>query len=151
LANDIVRIVRGAQGTIAESSLRVRYAETDAQGVVYYASYFVYFEVARVNLLRTLGFDFRTLERTGTGLAIVEATCRYLAPARFDDELTVQTWVDEVGRTSFGLGYAVLNRTTGVRLAEGRTVQVLVSLNGQRRAVEMAPEFRAALVEAAGA
>jgi len=135
---------------IIESYLRVRYAETDAQGVVYYANFFVWFEVARVGLLRALGSGFRGLESAGVCLAIVEATCRYLAPAHFDDEITVQAWVDKVGRTSFTLGYAVLNRTTGQRLAEGSTAQVIVTFDEERRPTEIPPGLRAALLAAGG-
>jgi acyl-CoA thioester hydrolase len=135
---------------IIESYLRVRYAETDAQGVVYYANFFVWFEVARVGLLRALGSGFRNLETAGLCLAIVEATCRYLAPAHFDDEITVQAWVETVGRTSFTLGYAVLNRATGQRLAEGSTAQVIVSFDRERRPTEIPPGLRAALLAAGG-
>lgn len=130
---------------IVESHLRVRYAETDAQGVVYYANYLVWFEVGRVSYLRALGYDYRAIESTGAGVVIAEATCRYLAPAHFDDEITVQTWVEEVRRSSFTFAYAVLNRTTGRRLAEGSTVMVWVMLGSQPHPTEIPPEFRAVL------
>ncbi len=131
---------------IVESHLRVRYAETDAQGVVYYAHYLVWFEVGRVNYLRALGFDYRALEETGVGVVIAEARCRYLAPARFDDEITIQTWVEGVGRSSLSFAYAVLNRASGERLAEGSTVVVFVTLRGQPRPTDIPPELRRALV-----
>src|SRR5688572_17438031 len=67
------------------TELRVRYAETDRMGVVYYANYLVWCEVGRVEFLRALGRSYATLEHEGTGLAVAEAKVRYLAPARFDD------------------------------------------------------------------
>ena len=130
---------------IVESHLRVRYAETDAQGVVYYANYFVWFEVGRVNYLRALGFDYRALESTGTGVVIAEATCRYLAPARFDDEITVQTWVESARSRSLVFHYTVVNRASGQRLAEGRTVVVFVTLEGEPRPTEIPAALRQAL------
>ncbi|MDI7274476.1 MAG: thioesterase family protein [Anaerolineae bacterium] len=131
-----------------ESRLRVRYAETDAQGVVYYANYLVWFEVGRVNYFRALGFDIRSLEQTQTTVVIAEATCRYLAPARFDDEIAVQTWVEEVRRSSLVFAYAVYNRTSGQRLAEGSTVLVFVTLAAQPRPTEIPAALRQALLAA---
>ena len=69
--------------------LRVRYAETDRMGVVYYANYFVWFEVARAELLRTLGWSYREMEETGVFLPVIEAHCQYQRPARYDDEIEV--------------------------------------------------------------
>ncbi len=111
---------------VSESTLRVRYAETDAQGIVYYANYFVWFEVGRVNYLREVGFDDRQREREGITFVIVEATCKYHAPARFDDPIRVRTWVSEVKTRSFRFAYEVHNQDTGVLLAEGETAQVVV-------------------------
>ena len=71
------------------SSLRVRYAETDKMGVVYYANYFVWFEVARADLLRSLGWTYREMEHAGVSLPVIEAHCEYHRPARYDDELDV--------------------------------------------------------------
>jgi len=81
---------------VVESEVRVRYAETDAEGVVYYANYFVYMEVGRANYFRALGFDPTQHEHSGRGIVITEATCRYHAPARFDDRLIVRAWVENV-------------------------------------------------------
>src|SRR3954453_13166781 len=73
------------------TELRVRYAETDRMGVVYYANYLVWCEVGRVEFLRSHGRSYAALEAEGTGLAVAEATVRYLAPARFDDLVRVET------------------------------------------------------------
>src|SRR5579864_3733489 len=77
-----------------QTRLRVRYAETDQMGVVYYANYLVWMEVARVEFCKALGFRYRDMEREdGVLLAVVEAQCRYRYPARFDDEVIVETSV----------------------------------------------------------
>ena len=72
------------------STLRVRYAETDKMGVVYYANYLVWFEVARADLLRSLGWSYREMELAGISLPVIEAHCEYLRPARYDDEIEVR-------------------------------------------------------------
>ena len=78
--------------TVGETRVRVRYAETDQMGVVYHANYFVWFEVGRVELMRQRGLDYKQMEaEEGCGIAVVEATARYKAPARYDEELIVET------------------------------------------------------------
>ena len=117
-----------SQPRMVESEVRVRYAETDAEGVVYYANHFVYMEVGRINFLRALGIDRAFWQRAGMGLVIVEACCRYHAPAYFDDQLLICTSLQEVHRSSFSMRYEILHKETRRLLAEGRTVQVFVDL-----------------------
>ena len=79
-----------------ETHVRVRYAETDQMGVVYYANYFVWMEVGRVELCRATGIRYRDMEiDDGVLLVVAEANCRYLAPARYDDEIRIRTWIAE--------------------------------------------------------
>ncbi len=73
------------------TTLRVRYAETDRMGVVYYANYLVWFEVARADLLRTLGWTYREMEESGVYLPVIEAHCEYRRPARYDDDVEIRT------------------------------------------------------------
>jgi len=87
--------------------IRVRYEETDAAGVVYYANYLVYFEVARVEALRAVGLPIAEVERRGVTLPAVSASCTYHSPAHVDDLLEVAMWTDHVGRASFGFRYEV--------------------------------------------
>jgi acyl-CoA thioester hydrolase len=133
---------------VGEVELRVRFAETDAQGVVYYANYFVWFEVARVNFLRSLGFSYADAEKAGIGFVIAEASCRYLAPARFDDLIKIRTRVEEVKNSSFTLSYEVLNAQTSQLLAQGRTVQVFVDMKGSRKPIPIPPPLKEALEKA---
>ena len=100
--------------------MRVRYAETDAAGVVYYANYLVYFEVARVELLRAHGFPIAEVEARGVQLPVVEARLKYLRPARLDDLLTVAIRIDSVGPASIACEYEVA-REDGLLLATGWT------------------------------
>ena len=126
---------------VSEATLRVRYAETDAQGIVYYANYFVWFEVGRVNYLREVGLGSEWRHAENTTFVIAEATCRYHAPARFDDRLRVRTWVSEVKTRSFRFAYEVHNQDSGALLAEGETTQVVMdSTTFEPRS--MTPEFR---------
>ena len=93
--------------------IRVRYAETDAAGVVYYANYLVYFEVARVEALRAVGMPITEVERRGVILPAVSATCTYHSPAHLDDLLDVAMWTEHIGRASFDFGYEVRRVTEG--------------------------------------
>ncbi len=106
---------------MTETRLRVRYAETDQMGVVYYANYLVWMETGRVELCRACGFEYREMERQdGVLLAVAEANCRYLAPARFDDEVTVRTWIESANRRMVTFAYE-MRLADGRRLATGYT------------------------------
>ena len=111
---------------IHEAKLRVRYRETDAQGIVNNADYLSYFEVGRVEWLRAAGLSYRELEKEGYGLVVVEVLARYKKPAFFDDELTVRTELTELKRASLSFGYTVL-RGEEV-LVTGRTLHGCVDL-----------------------
>lgn len=101
--------------------LRVRYADTDAMGVVYYANYLTYFEIGRVELLRAAGTDYRSIEAGGAVAAVTRADCRYLAPARFDDLLAISTRAAGLGRASMRFEYEIRREPDGALLAEGFT------------------------------
>jgi len=79
-----------------QSKVRVRYAETDQMGVVYHGHYFQYFEVARAEAIRELGFTYADMERTGIIMPVIEVQCRYLRPALYDDLLTVKVILKEL-------------------------------------------------------
>jgi acyl-CoA thioester hydrolase len=119
-----------AQAT--ETRLRVRYAETDQMGVVYYSNYLVWMEVGRVELCRVCGFEYRDMEREdGILLAVAEANCRYLSPARFDDEVIVRAWIETANRRMATFGYemslAAADGTPGRRLATGYTKHLFLT------------------------
>jgi acyl-CoA thioester hydrolase len=104
--------------------IRVRYADTDAAGVVYYANYLTYFEVARVQLLRELGCPITEVQSRGVFFPVVEATCRYRRPILLDDLVVVDLWLAHVERVRFSFAYEV--RRDGELLATGTTRHAVV-------------------------
>ena len=113
------------------SSVRVRYAETDQMGVVYYANYFVWFEVGRADLLRSLGSSYRDMERTGLTLPVIEAHCRYHRSARYDDELDVKTEGRMLSPVRIEFVYEVVRRADQTVAASGRTVHAALDGAGK--------------------
>lgn len=128
---------------------RVRFGETDLQGVVYYANYLLFAEVGRIAYLRALGVDYRRdLLATGHDFTIGEATVRYRAPLRFDDEYDIRVRVGEIRRSSWSFEYA-FDRADGLRCAVGATVQVILD-RATGRATRIPEGLRAVLSRAAG-
>ena len=114
--------------TETETRLRVRYAETDQMGVVYYANYLVWMEVGRVELCRACGFNYRDMEgEDGVLLAVAEANCRYAAPARYDDEVTVKTWIEAANPRMVTFGYEMRLVEGDRKLATGFTRHIFLS------------------------
>ncbi len=114
---------------VSQTKIRVRYAETDQMGVVYYANFFIWFEVGRVELLRQIGFHYKQMElQDDCYIPVVEANCRYKSPARYDDELLLETHVIAMRRSVLKFGYRLLRPEGGgtTLLAEGETTHVIV-------------------------
>jgi acyl-CoA thioester hydrolase len=109
----------------------VRYAETDKMGVVYYANYFVWFEVARTDLLRQAGWSYRDMEAEGCRLPVVEAHCDYRKPACYDDELEVRTTGAWLSHVRIRFDYVVVRLADDVVLAAGHTVHASLDLTGK--------------------
>ena len=127
-----------------DARVRVRYAETDQMGVVYHANYLVWFEVGRVELLRSLGFDYKQMEaEDGIGIAVVEVSARYKAPARFDDELIIRTSVRAMSGIIIKFGYEVLRAADGVLLCTGETTHVVV--DGEMKKAVLPEKYEAAM------
>ena len=115
-----------------ETTLRVRYAETDQMGVVYYANFFVWFEIGRVELLRQMGFAYKEMEQKDDSYIVVaEAHCRYLRPARYDDVLRIRTRVAESRSRIIRFAYEVRDHPTGELLATGETTHVICNRKGR--------------------
>lgn len=111
--------------------VRVRYAETDQMGVVYHGNYFAWFEVGRVELLRQLGWSYKTLEADGIGLPVIEATCQYRHPARYDDELEIRTTGRLVSPVRVEFTYELVRLVDGRVLATAVTRHVPVTREGR--------------------
>ena len=111
---------------VNETRLRVRYAETDQMGVVYHANHFIWFEVGRVELLRQLGFNYKDMERDDDCyIAVVDARCRYKAPAHYDDEIVVRTYLKNMREKMIHFGYELVRAGNGDLLAEGETTHIV--------------------------
>lgn len=115
--------------TIRETEIRVRYHETDNMGVVYYSNYFVWFEVARTEYLRSAGVSYRHLEEKGLYMMVAEATCRYKAPARYDDIVKIHTWIPRMKNSSLEFSHKMF---VGDKLiASGDSVHVFTNRSGR--------------------
>ena len=135
--------------SIGETRVRVRYAETDQMGVVYHANYLVWFEVGRVEFIRQLGLDYKSMEREeGCGIAVVDVSARYKAPARYDDELIVQTRLVAASGALVRFAYRIVRAADGVLLCEGETVHVVVGRDMKKRSLpqKYAERFAAHLI-----
>jgi acyl-CoA thioester hydrolase len=120
--------VSGLQFT---SRVRVRYAETDTMGVVYYANYLVWFEVARTDVLRQAGWSYREMEADGYMLPVLEANCVYRQPARYDDEIDVKATGALVSAVRVKFVYDVVRAADDVLLASGYTVHASIDRTGR--------------------
>jgi acyl-CoA thioester hydrolase len=121
---------------VCHTRVRVRYAETDQMGVVYHANYLVWFEVGRVEFMRAHGLSYKQMEQEeGCMIAVVEATARYRSPARYDEELTVETKLTSARGAVVRFSYKVVRPTDGVLLCEGETVHVVVGRDMKKRAL----------------
>ena len=122
--------------------LRVRYAETDQMGIVYHANYLVWMEMGRVEYCRAAGIVYRDMERDdGILLTVVEASCRYVSPALYDEEVTVRTWVAEAYPRMVRFQYEMAE-ASGRRLATGETKHIFC--NRDRKPIKLPEKYRAA-------
>jgi acyl-CoA thioester hydrolase len=113
------------------SRVRVRYAETDQMGVVYYSNYFVWFEVGRTDLLRESGLTYRELEAQGVSLPVIEAQCEYHRSARYDDDLEILTTGALLSPVRVEFTYRIVKPEDGAELATGRTVHAVLDRDGR--------------------
>ncbi len=121
-------------GVVNETRLRVRYAETDQMGVVYHANHFIWFEVGRVEFMRQLGFNYKDMERDDDCfIAVVDARCRYKAPAHYDDEIVVRTYLKNIREKMIHFGYELIREQTGELIAEGETTHIVANSQMQPR------------------
>lgn len=115
---------------ISETTIRVRYSETDRMDFVYYGHYAQYFEVARVETLRNLGIIYKELEDNGTFLPVMEYNIQYLKPAKYDDQLLIRTTINQMPQARIRFDYEVINQEQ-VLIAKAHTV--LVFLNKEHK------------------
>ena len=117
-----------------ETTVRVRYAETDQMGYVYYGNYAAFYEVGRVELFRSLGFSYKALEDSGVMMPVLELHCRFLKPSRYDEEITVRTHLKEKPGVKIHFEYELFNQG-GELLNTGSTTLVFVDMKRNKPCV----------------
>jgi acyl-CoA thioester hydrolase len=117
---------------------RVTYAETDQMGFVYYANYLIYFEIGRTEYIRSSGMSYKQLEDIGYMLPVLEVSCKYHKPAKYDDILTIRTAISEFKGIRLGFSYEILR--DGIKLVEGTTSHAFVDTEGRPR--KLSPEIQ---------
>ena len=117
-----------------EVRLRVRYAETDKMGVVYHSNFLIWMEIGRVELMRSLGFDYKQMEiEDDCHLPVVDARCRYKSPAYYDEEIVVRTELRNLRGSLMHFGYEIMRQSDGAMLAEGETTHIVVNARMEKR------------------
>jgi acyl-CoA thioester hydrolase len=111
--------------------LRVRYAEVDAMGVLHHSRYWVYFEMGRTELLRAAGVAYRDLETMGVFFVVAKCSARFLAPARYDDVLTLSTRITRMGAARIDHAYELKRKDGGLLLSTAETTIACVDRSGQ--------------------
>lgn len=133
-----------------DASVRVRYAETDQMGVVYHANYLVWFEVGRVEMIRSLGIEYKNMEvADDCHIVVAEAHCRYLHPARYDDVLRIRTRIAETRNRTIRFYYQIFRDRDEHLLATGETTHVICGSNGRPKLLP--DKYRSVFATAAAA
>jgi acyl-CoA thioester hydrolase len=123
--------VAGRDLPFVEVEERVRYAETDGMGIAYHGNYFAWFEVGRTELCRRQGLTYREIETRGFFIVVVEASCQYKKPLRYDDAFIVRTSLRQAAAKKFVFDYEVLRKENREVLATGQTVHLVVDRRGK--------------------
>ncbi|MFZ0637790.1 MAG: thioesterase family protein [Candidatus Acidiferrales bacterium] len=119
-----------------DTTVRVRYAETDQMGVVYYGNYYVWFEVGRIELCRQLGFEYKQMEiEDNSYIVVAESSCRYRRPAKFDDLLRIRTRVAAAQSRTIRFAYEIVRDATNEIIATGETFHVICDRNGRPKSL----------------
>lgn len=113
------------------TKLRVRYGETDQMGYMYYGNYAEFYEVARVEMMRSMGMSYREMEASGVMMPVVELHCKYLKPAQYDEEITIKVILKSMPRARMHFYYELYNEQNEL-INTGETVLVFVNMNSKR-------------------
>jgi acyl-CoA thioester hydrolase len=118
---------------VVETTFRVRFAETDQMGIVHHAAYIVYLEEGRSELGRQFGVSYVDFERAGYSLAVTEVSARYMAAARYDNRITIRTWLDQVQSRGMTYRYEIIHADTGQVFVTATTKHICIDHTGQVR------------------
>ncbi|WP_461452141.1 acyl-CoA thioesterase [Mucilaginibacter sp.] len=113
------------------TKIRVRYGETDQMGYVYYGNYAEFYEVARVEMMRSLGMTYKSMEDQGVMMPVVELHCKYLKPALYDQEISIKVIINEMPRARMLFKYELINEA-GELINTGETLLVFVNMKTNR-------------------
>lgn len=117
--------------TVAETTLYVRYAETDAMGIIHHASYIIYFEEGRSNYARQRGSDYASFERGGYYLTVAEINARYIKPARYGQQITVRCWIADMKSRGLTFSYEIIDAQAHDILVGGYSKHICITHDGQ--------------------
>lgn len=114
---------------ISNTIIRPRYAETDQMGIIYHSNYIVWFEVARSDFFKAIGYSYKKLEEENIILPVLEVNCKYLKSAKYDEEVIIKTSLRFFKGIRLGLNYVIMDKSTGDKLVEGYTIHGFVDKN----------------------
>ncbi len=129
------------------TTLRVRYAETDQMGVVYYANYFVWMEAARTEMLINLGLPYSRVEEKGIILPVLKAFCKYIKPAKYEDEVEIISWISKLSDLKITIEYEIRRKSDSQLLATGYTEHAFINKN-TLKPEKLPEEFKKVFLEA---
>ena len=131
-----------------ETKVRVRYQETDQMGVVYHSNYFIWFEIARTELIRSVGITYNDMEKSGLLLPVIDVSCQYKISAKYDEELLIRVLVSKYTGLRINFIYEVVRMTDMELLATGSTKHVFIDYDYKpRRLDKTIPEFHKKILE----
>ncbi|GKU27660.1 acyl-CoA thioesterase [Clostridium folliculivorans] len=112
---------------ISETKIKVRYVETDQMGIVHHSNYYAWFEVGRTEFIKESGISYSDMENNGIMMPLVESSCRYMVGAKYEDEVTIKTWVEELNGAKVVFSYEVIRDDDNITLARGKTIHAFVN------------------------
>ncbi|MBC8059778.1 MAG: acyl-CoA thioesterase [Clostridiaceae bacterium] len=112
-----------------ETKVVVRYAETDKMGVVYHSNYLIYFEIARTEFINQCGMSYRDMEDIGIMIPVLESNCKYMNGAKYNDELTIKAWIEELSAVRAKFNYSIIREKDQKEIARGNTLHTFVDNN----------------------
>jgi len=127
-----------------KTEIRVYYADTDHEGVVYYANYLKWFEIGRTEILRQYGYDYSDIEKKNLIVPVVEVKCSYKQSAKYNDVIIVNTTIGNIGNSSIRFNYEIIRKSDNELLAEGHTINVFVDRKTMK-SIKIPEELRKAL------
>jgi len=130
-----------------QTEIRVRYAETDAMGIVYHGNYFDWMEVGRSEMFRSIDLPYTQIEEEGIYIPVIEAHCKYIRPARYDDEVIIETQLEKFSAASGTLKYTMYLKSDKTILVEAQTVHAFVNDKGRPVNIKKFPKVYNKMLE----